>query len=134
MECRGGDSCLPEYSSLSLRRVPGGFEGNLLADNPVFSFSAVPSLGSRKVCRVPLGSPGAQWPEFKPARSLCLSAPSCRRRNWGMRPGVEASWSALANSRPILQRVGLHHTRFTADELEGRGAEEWLVPGLLAQA
>lgn len=39
-----------------------------------------------------------------------------------MRPGVEASLSALANRRPILKEVWLH-----------RVALEWLVPWLLAR-
>ena len=78
----------------------------LAVDNQVSDHNAVPDLGSRQVCPVPLGSPRAQWTGFILARSSCPSAPSCRIRNMWLRLCAEPSSSSLAARRSTSQRSG----------------------------
>ena len=79
---------------------------------------AVPSLGSRQVCAVPLESPRTQWPGSRLVKSYCPSSPSCRTRSLWLRPDlpqgqVQIPWLPEG---PYLQKAGF--TKSNVDEFE----------------
>lgn len=75
--------------------------------------NAAPTLGSRLVRSVPLGSPREQWPGFTLVRSFCPSASGSRIRSMQLRlPGHQK----------------IHISEFNAGEFEVTVAEKRLIP------
>lgn len=106
----GIHSLLPIW--VALRNLGDAF----VLDSHVSDLNAVPTPGSKQLCKLPLGSSRVQWSGYVLARLSCQCTPSCRIKNRWLRPCIESSSTSLLDRSHSSKKWGF--IKFNADDLE----------------